>query len=221
MRTNSLLRATAAFAGALVLLTANGAGAAVSPTQALLTRVGILPGDLQKGFTVKLVPGGAALTDPSFDNCNYSFTTEAQRTARRQLRVVAPNGVEAPIGSEAVAYKTPAAAAKAMVEWRASVAGCKPLTWMKGKVPSDDVRIDSASNRTDLTLPIKDNTDTNILFRPRGAKVSYRVLIISQRKGNVITTVLVYTAAKPVPGDVAALQFLAKQTGQRMAAAVR
>lgn len=219
-----VFRRTAAVAAASLVLVTVGAGsshAAVSPaTGALLSRVGILAGDLDEGFTLKLAADGEKI-EPGDNNCNMKFATDGQRLARREVVVVDAAGEEMPVGSEVVLYRNTLVAANAMKEWRSSVTRCKPGTWIKGDVPAEDVRIESETNRSDPTLPIADNTDTNILLTPRGAKVSFRLLIISQRKGAVITTTFVYTAKKPRPADVAALRFLAGRTGARLATAVR
>lgn len=180
----------------------------------MLTRLGILQGDLAPGYTARLAEDGESLTVPTLDNCNYRFTTEAQRIARREVEVIDnASGEAVNIAGESAMYRTPAFAAQALVEWRASVARCRPLTWVR------DIRIDSESNRINRALPIADHIDSNILFKPRGSRSWVRVLIIAQRKGAVVTIVYVYTALTPLRGDVVGLDFVAQRTGARLAAA--
>lgn len=233
MQARSVRRAFAVTASALALISTHAgasyaalapasAPTAVSPaTKALLVKVGMQQSDLEPGYKLMLQVDGEKLESDADNNCNKVFVTDSQRLARREVVVVNPKGEEIPLGGEVTVYKDALVAANAMKEWRASVASCKPGTWIAGDVRSEDVRIDSETNRLNRALPVADNIDTNILLTPRGSKTSFRLLIIGQRKGAIVTTTYIITAKQPNAIDVAALRILATATGKRLAAAVR
>ena len=100
-------------------------GAVISrdPDRQVLSRLGLRPGDVTGGRTVLLYAKGNTLQEPTLDLCNATFPSERLRSARLQL-VDVNSGGNASLSSEAVLYRSPAAAAQAFTEIGRARAEC-------------------------------------------------------------------------------------------------
>jgi hypothetical protein len=100
-------------------------GAVVShdPDREVLSGLGLRPGDVSGGRDVLLYAKGNTLQDPTLDLCNARYPSERLRSARLQLVDVNAGG-DASLSTEAVLYRSPAAAAQALTEIRAARAHC-------------------------------------------------------------------------------------------------
>jgi len=98
------------------------------PDRHVLSGLGLRPGDVSGGRNVFLYEKGGTLEDPTLDLCNATFPSERLRTARLQLVDVNASG-DASLSTEAVLYRSPAAAAQAFSEIRKARADCpaKPV----------------------------------------------------------------------------------------------
>jgi len=109
--------------------TVPGAIVSKDPDREVLGRLGLRHGDVAADRTVFLYAKGNTLQDPTLDLCNATFPSERLRTARLQLVDVDATG-NASLSSEAVLYRSPAAAAQAFTEIRRARANCpnRPVT---------------------------------------------------------------------------------------------
>jgi hypothetical protein len=109
-------------------------GAIVSrdPDRQVLGRLGLRHTDVSGDHNVFLYAKGNTLQDPTLDLCNATFPSERLRTARLQLVDVDPAG-DASLSTEAVLYRSPAAAAQAFTEIRKARADC-PSTPVRSPV---------------------------------------------------------------------------------------
>ena len=98
------------------------------PDREVLSGLGLHPGDVSRGRDVLLYAKGNTLQDPTLDLCNARYPSERLRSARLQLVDVGAGG-DASLSTEAVLYRSPAAAAQALTEIRAARAHCpsKPV----------------------------------------------------------------------------------------------
>jgi hypothetical protein len=93
------------------------------PDRAVLGALGLRQSDVASSRTVLLYDKGNTLQQPTLDLCNARFASERLRTARLQL--VDVDGTDtASLSTEAVLYKSPAAAAQAFAEIRKARASC-------------------------------------------------------------------------------------------------
>jgi hypothetical protein len=94
------------------------------PDRAALARFALAQSDLTGGLGLQLIPGGNQVRDqPSLDLCNGTFPSESLRTARLQVAAVDEQG-GAPLSTEAVLYRNPAATEQAFRELKATVSQC-------------------------------------------------------------------------------------------------
>src|SRR5262249_6716361 len=86
------------------------------PDRAALSHIALSQPDLPGGLGLQLIPGGNQVRgQPTLDLCNGTFPSEALRTARLQVAAVDAQG-GAPISTEAVLYRNPAATEQALRE---------------------------------------------------------------------------------------------------------
>jgi len=91
----------------------------------LVAEVGFKQSDLRGGGTVELRPHGDQVAGfVTLDNCGFEFTTEAARTARRQVDITLADARAASYSNEVVAYLDEATAALAVDQMRQSVRSC-------------------------------------------------------------------------------------------------
>jgi hypothetical protein len=192
--------------------------AAPSPA-AVVTRVSLVAGDLATGYTVKLIPGGDQVQGQvTLDNCGYTFTTEAHRVARRQVAIFSPTGARVGAANEVVAYDSPAQAAKALTEFRASVQRCPKGVFEQSTVAgTPDLRYDASTIATVPGLPVQDNAVATIAVTAKGSGQRLYGVLIFQRQGSVLDGVYLQSPTKPTAADIAAVRALAAITGKRLA----
>jgi hypothetical protein len=90
----------------------------------LLPRINIQQSDVPHGDQVLLIPGGGEVAGQvTLDVCGGRYASEALRIARRQVSVT-NLGEQNLISTEAVLYRSPAAASSAIAEVRRRVATC-------------------------------------------------------------------------------------------------
>jgi hypothetical protein len=195
--------------------------AAAGTPAALVTQVVLATGDLGSGLTVQLIDGGDALTDPTLDTCGYKYTTEAHRVARRQVEVLTSTGDDTGVSNEVVAYDSAAEAAKALVEYRASVTHCPKNVYVK--LPASEgapqLRYTSIKLVTLAGLPVPENAVARVSAVVKGSPPTngYSFIII-QVHGTVLDAVYVNDTS-PLPQDALDVGTrLAVITGTRLAA---
>lgn len=221
-----LKRTTRAAAGMAVALTALAAGSpalaatATTPPSRAVTRVVVHNGELVKGSRARLIPDGDKVRNTvTLDNCGFVFTTEAHRVARRQVTLFTAKG-QSLGGNEVVAYDSPAQAARALAEFRTSVARCPRGRFVPSPVAGAPVlRYDALTIGKDAKLPVKDTvvSTMTVTFQDSGRRV-YAITIL-QRKGNVLDAVYVSSVGKPItPAAAKQGRRLAVLTGKRLAA---
>jgi hypothetical protein len=175
--------------------------------------------DLPEGGGVVLIPGGDQVAGQvTLDECDYPFTTEAMRVARRQVGVTYPGEGAASYSNEVVAYDTEAHAELALKEWRTAVREC----------PEDEFR-DSAVDgvpavRTKLlefhsldSLPIRNNTVARQLVTARRGRSLY-LAVVYQQHGELLDANYLSTTVVPTEAQIARLTEQAHATGRRLAA---
>jgi hypothetical protein len=202
-------------------------GASASPTplvtqapEDLVTRAGLVNGDLAGGQTVRLMDGGDQVDGQvTLDNCGFDFTTEAHRLARRQVLVLAANGRKTGQSNEVVAYDSQGQAALALSQFRASVTRCPKHAFEASTVAGvPDLRYDVSKIATDAALPVKDNVVATIEVTPKGSNQHLYGVLIFQLRGTVLDGVYLLSDTKPTPRALAALRALATRTGRKLAA---
>ena len=93
------------------------------PDKEVLHALGLRRADVARSRTVVPYDKGNTLQQPTLDLCNAKFASERLRTARLQLVDVDGTGT-ASLSTEAVLYKSPAAATQAFAEIRTARATC-------------------------------------------------------------------------------------------------
>jgi hypothetical protein len=186
----------------------------------LVGRVALVNSDLATGYTVQLVPGGAAVAGQvTLDNCGYTFTSEANRVARRQVTIMDAHGNHVGASNEVVAYDTAAHAAQALAQFRASVLRCPKNVYERSTVRGQPpLRYDLSVEVTDPALPVKDNAVARLVVTPKGSTKPLYGVLIFQRQGSVLDGIYLLSATKPTAADDTALAALALITGRRLAA---
>jgi hypothetical protein len=87
------------------------------PDANVLGRLVVRQADVGSARRILLQPKGNTLQDPTLDLCNGRFASEADRSARLQVVDVDASGA-ASLSTEAVLYRSPAAAERAFAELR-------------------------------------------------------------------------------------------------------
>jgi hypothetical protein len=175
-----------------------GPSASASPldtTQQALEGVGLQPVDVGTGLTVALATDGTSLTVHSLTYCSGAYASESDRQARRRTVATTSSGADAGVVTEAVYYRTAAAASAALKQLRVADEGCtSPRTATSGGqtatltlVPSDDIDT-SGLVPADHRLLVSTTVDPGT-----GAGTSYRATRIWQVRGRVLVA-LVYTS---------------------------
>jgi hypothetical protein len=96
------------------------------PQQRILAPLGLVAADVTNGYRVDLAPRGTSLMEKTLAFCGKDYPSEEAREARRRSVVVAPDGSQPGVLTEAVLYTTPKAAAAALDELRAATRACDP-----------------------------------------------------------------------------------------------
>jgi hypothetical protein len=194
---------------------------AAGTPDALVAQVVLATADLGSGLTAQLIDGGDTTTQPTLDTCGYKYTTEAHRVARRQVEVLTSTGDDTGVSNEVVAYDSAAEAAKALVEYRASVTHCRKNVYVK--LPASEgapqVRYSSLKLVTLAGLPVPENAVARVsaVVKDSPPDPSYSFIII-QVHGTVLDAVYVNDTA-PLPQDALDVGTrLAVITGERLAA---
>jgi hypothetical protein len=156
--------------------TVPGAIVSKDPDRAVLGRLGLRHGDVAGDRTVFLYAKGNTLQDPTLDLCNATFPSERLRSARLQLVDVNASG-DASLSSEAVLYRSPAAAAQAFSEIRRARADC-PGTPVKSPV-------DGTKERTQF----KAAPDGSWPDTPTVQRLAYRMVTTANGQSNPLVTV--------------------------------
>jgi hypothetical protein len=103
--------------------------------QELVERVAFKQSDLRGGGTVKLMPYGDQVVGfVTLDNCGFTFTTEAARTARRQVVITLDGKKDARYSNEVVTYPDEVTATRAIDEERQSVRDCDGSVFRPARV---------------------------------------------------------------------------------------
>lgn len=194
------------------------AAAALAATAAKVKIVGLTQADLPTDFTVRLAPRGQQVAGSvSLDLCQHRFSTEAHRTARREVAVYY-RGRDAGIANETIGYDSPARAALALREWRAGAAGCARRQAAR---PYDAHGRHYGQLRlvTEPALPAADNAVTTAVVSPapvagRTRQVAYAVVL--QRSGAVLDVIVGYSAQLSAAEVARLLTRLAQTTGLRL-----
>jgi hypothetical protein len=194
------------------------AGPSLEDARQRVDQVGLKQSDLGAKGTVKLRPHGDEVAGyVTLDNCGFTFTTEAARTARRQVDITLAGQKEAAFSNEVVTYPDDETAARAMEEERQSLRGCdgttpqpstsggsylfevREFTEHAGGYPVDDAL--SLSER----LTSADGTQIYLLA-------------VFLHEGTVLDGHYYASTQTPTPEDVAALTEQARITAGRLAA---
>ncbi len=100
------------------------------PAAAVLNQLVVHPADVPPAVNVFVIPGGDQVAgQATLDLCNGTYPSEALRTARLQVAASTASG-DTLLSTEAVLYRSPAAAAQALSELRSVTARCpdRPVT---------------------------------------------------------------------------------------------
>jgi hypothetical protein len=166
-----------------------------------------------------LIPGGDKVKNQvTLDNCGYVFTTEAHRSVRRQVEVDSKKGFVG-LSNEVVAYDSQATAAKALVEFRASMKTCrKGVYWTPRVAGSKPLRYLSFRSSTAPGLPIEDNILVSFKVNEQGQSDTFYVSYILQRSGSYLDAIYLETKVAPNRAESNVAVTLAVVTGRRLAA---
>lgn len=191
----------------------------LDPTQTALDAVGLRAGDFGNGLTVALAANGTSLSVHSLSYCSADYPSEADREARRRMLATTAKGEDAGVVTEAVSYRTAAAATAALAQLKAADQACpSPRTTTAGAqtatltiVPSDDVDV-SGLVPADHRLLVSTTVDPGT-----GAADVYRVTRVWQLRGRVLVA-LVYTSAgaTATTQDLSDIALLANRIASRL-----
>ncbi len=95
------------------------------PAADVLNELVVHPADVPAGVSVFVIPGGdqVGADQPTLDLCNGTYPSESLRTARLQVAAATSSSATV-LSTEAVLYRSPAAAAQALSELRSVSAKC-------------------------------------------------------------------------------------------------
>ena len=94
------------------------------PTQVALSKYGFNANDFSQEWSVVPMENGTTLKDPTLDLCNADYTSEKDRTERRQMRVSKQGTPYSFLSSEVVRYSSATAAQNAQKELVKALAQC-------------------------------------------------------------------------------------------------
>jgi hypothetical protein len=94
------------------------------PIQKSMSRLGFSQSDFTNDWTVLPMARGTTLLDPTLDLCGSNYTSESGREIRRQISVTKVGSPYSFLSTEAVKYKTPAAASAAVAELKKNYQAC-------------------------------------------------------------------------------------------------
>ena len=174
-----------------------GPSASASPldtTQQALEGVGLQPIDVGTGLTVALATDGTSLAVHSLTYCSGAYPSESDRQARRRMVATTSSGADAGVATEAVYYRTAAAASAALMQLRVADEGCaSPRQATSGSqtatltvVPSDDID-------TSGLVPADHRLLVSTTVDPGTGAGTYRATRVWQVRGRVLVA-LVYTS---------------------------
>jgi hypothetical protein len=155
------------------------APASKDPDAKVLSRVVVRQGDVAGARKVVLYAKGNTLAEPTLDLCNGRFASEADRSARLQVVDVDASGV-ASLSTEAVLYRSPAAAIQAFAELRKVRAAC-PHT-----------PVASPTDGTKETTRFQDPPDAGWPATPGVERQAYRMTITANGKSSSLVTVYLH-----------------------------
>ena len=147
------------------------------PIAAALGHVVLQPNDVPPSQSVKLIPNGNQLNQPTLDLCNGTFASETLRNARLQVAAVDAQG-RVTVSTEAVLYRNADATVQAFAEIRKIAAQC-PSTPVPSRVgePTVTTKFNAAP---DTTWPQRANVD----------RLAYDVVSSAPQTGPVHSTVV-------------------------------
>ncbi len=182
----------------------------------LLETIAIQDRDFPADYTVQLAPAGDQVHgQATLDNCNYRFTTEAHRVARREYMVIDASGRNTGVGNELVAYDSAAQAARAVAQWHQAAAGCPrgPVrsagTVAVVRVSRNEIRLAALPNATNA-LTVESATVT-------GKGRAYTIVVL-QVRGRILDAIFVVDTNRPTSHDVDNAVRMAALAGRRLAA---
>ncbi|MCU1497840.1 MAG: hypothetical protein JWM47_1793 [Acidimicrobiales bacterium] len=165
--------------------TTTSAKAATDPALVVQTLV-IADDDLRDGERTDLMEGGTLTTGSvTLDFCGYPFTTEDDRTARRQE--VISTTAEDYVGSNEAVFYRPGQAATAIDEVRQAIAACPKDEAVGSKVEgvAEMVYATTPVAADDLDGLADDHVAVNVVATPTGGDALERTFIY-QRRGDVL-----------------------------------
>jgi hypothetical protein len=181
---------------------------------AILEKMALKTSDFQSGNTMELIDGGDEVDgEVTLDNCGFTFTTEADRVARRQYALFDSDDDAVGLSNELVAYDTPAAAAKALAEWHTAAATCPAGVVHTQDEPDATFKV----SRNDLGaagLPVSTNGVTIESVNIK-TETDYEAVIL-QLDGRFLDIVYLDQDDALTPADVTSVLAIASVTGQRM-----
>jgi len=142
------------------------------PDRRVLSGLVVQQSDVGAKRVVVLIPNGAFTSKPTLDLCNGSFASEKLRTARLQVAAVDAAGNTA-LSTEAVLYKSPAAAALAMRELASVRASCPhaPVASPVGEATAQ-TRFKAAPDKTWGHTPTVERQAYSMVSTSRGQKTA-------------------------------------------------
>ena len=186
---------------------------------ALVRSVSLQDDDVRSGDRqVDSEDGGDAVDDEHATLsgvCGKVLPSDTHRVARRRVQVVSAGGSADTLAGEVVVYESATWARRALAEWRDAIAECD--LGEDVDVLGVPVRYVSAAERRDGRLPVGDNSvTTSVTTSVTGGDrtTAYQLL---QRRGAVLSIVVLATGKKASAAAKAEALRLAKVVGRRQA----
>src|SRR4051794_4699838 len=201
--------------------------AASADAGTLVKSISLKTGDVRsRGRHVELESDGDAVDDAHATLsgvCGKALRSDAHRVARRRVQVLAKgdsagNLVRSSsdtIAGEVVVYESATWAAGALAEWRDAIERCE--LGRDIDVFGVPVRYYSAAQHSDGRLPVPDNCVTTSVTGAGSTGVKASAYEVIQRRGRVLTTVVLAAGAKAPAAEKAEVLRLAKIIGRRQA----
>jgi len=184
----------------------------------LVAEVGFRQSDLHGGGTVELRPHGDEVAGfATLDNCGFDFTTEAARTARRQVDITLAHATSASYSNEVVAYPDEATAALAVDQMRQSVRSCDGSVFQTARTGGRYRYETLAFVEHAGGFPVEDAMSlTERLTAPDGTE-RYTVSVFLHA-GTLLDAHYFSSGARPTRKEIATLTAQALVTADRLAA---
>jgi hypothetical protein len=183
--------------------------------EAIVEYVVLGSGDVPR-TTARLIDGGDQVEgEVTLDECGYTFTSEDDRVARRQVNLVR-RGDSGRYSHEVVVYGSEEEARHALAEWRAAVRDCPPDQFIKPDVPGlPALRTQVLELHPIESLPVRNNAVVRELVSTRSGRSAY-LAAIYQQHGVVLSVSYLSTTDEPVPDQVNRLTEQARKAAERM-----